>query len=176
MESPASPARKTWLPSPWREAMAGLKPLPALFGFTGRLSRRQFYIMMPFVGLGFAALFPIALLLVLIPWPVGVISLVPIAIYMWICLAILAKRLHDRGRSAWFLLVFVSGAFGNPVSSSPAWYLLGSFVGIVAMFWLIIETYVLAGTPGPNRFGPPPAGTIVPPDGVAAPNPVPGLC
>ena len=177
MGSPETPARKVWLPPPWRQAMSGLKPVPALFGFTGRLSLRQFYILLALYGLASGIVFPgLGLIAVFLPSKIPLAFLaalfVPIVIQLWVCLAILAKRLHVRGRSAWFLLVFLFGAFGNPGSDSPAWYLLGSFLGIVAMVWLIIETYILPGTPGPNRFGPSSGGAIVPTDTPAPPTPL----
>lgn len=45
------------------------------------------------------------------------------------------KRFHDRDKSGW-------------------WVLIG-FVPIIGAIWLLIELGFLAGTPGPNRFGPP---------------------
>lgn len=52
-----------------------------------------------------------------------------------ICVA--GRRLHDRDRSAWWLLL---------------WFI--PFVG-----WLVLlYFYVMPGTPGPNRFGPDPLG------------------
>jgi uncharacterized membrane protein YhaH (DUF805 family) len=45
------------------------------------------------------------------------------------------KRFHDRDKSGW-------------------WVLIG-LVPIIGALWLLIELGFLAGTPGPNRFGPP---------------------
>lgn len=45
------------------------------------------------------------------------------------------KRFHDRDKSGWWLLIM--------------------FVPIIGAIWLLIELGFLAGTPGPNRFGPP---------------------
>jgi uncharacterized membrane protein YhaH (DUF805 family) len=77
-----------------------------------------------------------------------------------------ARRLHDRGKSAWWLLVFQ----GAPV-------LLGAMRSIAEMgggeaggtasagltllslpisIWAFIELGCLRGTAGPNRFGPDP--------------------
>jgi uncharacterized membrane protein YhaH (DUF805 family) len=55
-------------------------------------------------------------------------ALVP-AIFIYI------KRFHDRDKSGW-------------------WVLIG-LVPIIGALWLLIELGFLAGTPGPNRFGPP---------------------
>ena len=45
------------------------------------------------------------------------------------------KRFHDRDKSGW-------------------WVLIG-FIPIIGAFWLLIELGFLAGTPGPNHYGPP---------------------
>ncbi len=45
------------------------------------------------------------------------------------------KRFHDRDKSGW-------------------WVLIG-LVPIIGAIWLLIELGFLAGTPGPNRYGPP---------------------
>jgi uncharacterized membrane protein YhaH (DUF805 family) len=46
------------------------------------------------------------------------------------------KRWHDRDKSGWWMLI--------------------TLVPIIGAIWLLIELGFLAGTPGPNRFGPPP--------------------
>jgi uncharacterized membrane protein YhaH (DUF805 family) len=48
-------------------------------------------------------------------------------------LAIDIKRLHDRNRSGWFILI--------------------NFVPVVGSIWFLIEVGLLAGTDGPNRYG-----------------------
>lgn len=50
-------------------------------------------------------------------------------------LAVAVRRLHDRGKSGWFLLV--------------------GFIPIVGNIWLLVEM-ASRGDEGPNRFGPPP--------------------
>lgn len=54
----------------------------------------------------------------------------------WPLIAISAKRWHDRDRSGWWVLVLLL-----PVG------------GVV---WLLLDNGFVRGTPGPNRFGPPP--------------------
>lgn len=60
---------------------------------------------------------------------IGVISL-------WPLLALYAKRLHDRDKSALWLLT-----------------LLIPVVNLGFMIWIIVETWFLKGTDGTNRFG-----------------------
>jgi uncharacterized membrane protein YhaH (DUF805 family) len=58
-------------------------------------------------------------------------------------LAVYAKRFHDRGKSAWWVLI--------------------AFVPVVGFFWILIELGMLPGDPGPNAYGPPPElGAAVP--------------
>lgn len=67
-----------------------------------------------------------------------VITLCVIAVLLvciWASLAVPAKRWHDRGKSAW-------------------WVLIG-LVPIIGWVWTLVECGCLPGTPGGNRFGPP---------------------
>ncbi len=48
-------------------------------------------------------------------------------------LAASAKRLHDRGRSGWFLFIVL--------------------IPIIGFIWYLIEVGFLRGTRGPNRYG-----------------------
>lgn len=51
-------------------------------------------------------------------------------IYLTFCAY--SKRLHDRGRSAWFILI--------------------TFIPIVSI-WLFVDCYCLRGVSGPNKYG-----------------------
>jgi len=58
-------------------------------------------------------------------------------------LAVYAKRFHDRGKSAWWVLI--------------------AFVPLIGFLWVVIELGMLPGDPGPNTYGPPPElGAAVP--------------
>jgi uncharacterized membrane protein YhaH (DUF805 family) len=74
---------------------------------------------------------------------------------IWIGLALAAKRLHDRAKSAWWLLVFyllpgflqgVGGRFGDIG-------LVLVLAGLLVAAWGVIELGFLRGSAGPNRFG-----------------------
>lgn len=54
----------------------------------------------------------------------------------WPAVAISAKRWHDRDRSAWWVLV--------------------ALLPVVGWLWALLDNGFVRGTPGPNRFGPPP--------------------
>jgi uncharacterized membrane protein YhaH (DUF805 family) len=90
---------------------------------------------------------------------------------IWINLAVTAKRLHDRNRNGWWAVavfavnrlsyvyygVFFDLSFG--VDISIAVELLFALLAVAMSLlqtWVIIELFFLAGTDGPNRFGPDP--------------------
>ena len=90
---------------------------------------------------------------------------------MWINFALSVKRLHDRDRTGWWLLVqtlllvltvfLVVLAIAMPEEQRSAWWAIAAPVGIAAFvisIWLFVEIGFLKGTQGPNRYGPDPLG------------------
>jgi uncharacterized membrane protein YhaH (DUF805 family) len=134
-----------------------------LFGAGGRINRAQYWRSLLifccaglFVGVilltaaGIAApLFIIMLVIIFIPW------------LLW-GFAFHTERLHDRGKSAWWLLVFyaVPGVLGQ--LAKGAWfagavgtglhYVLG-LAGFALSIWGFVEIGCLRGNAGPNRYG-----------------------
>ena len=112
-----------------------MPPLRLWLDPRGRVGRASFWVHGVAVPLGMAlllrALFDIARL----PAEQGEewVSL----LLAWPFAAVSAKRWHDRDRSAWWVLL-----------------LLLPVVGVV---WLLLDNGLVRGTPGRNRFGPPPA-------------------
>ena len=106
-------------------------------------------------------------------------------VLIYIHLAVTTKRLHDRNKSVWWLLVFVGlpvlleipavyefpkylAYFGTVMDAaknhlpappqpqqSPLTTLCSGAVSIIGI-WAFVELYILKGTEGPNRFGPDP--------------------
>ncbi len=130
---------------PMRAAPAG--PVSP-FGFQGRIGRLPFWLTMlgatvvgTAVWLGGEALVPAlggtAFTLPLWGAVTWAMLLAKLAV-IWPVLAAAAKRAHDRGRSAWWLLILP--------------------VPLVGQLFLIIDLGLLRGDAGPNRFGPAPKG------------------
>jgi uncharacterized membrane protein YhaH (DUF805 family) len=137
-----------------------------LFSFQGRLNRKPYWmtaiaitvlvIVLILLALGmvgereFGAAIAVVALLVILYIPL-----------IWIGLAVGAKRLHDRDKSAWWLLLFyavpsvLSGAT-NRIDDMGIVLHLASFAITV---WAIVELGFLRGTPGPNSYGPDPLAT-----------------
>ena len=135
-----------------------------LFSFRGRLNRKRYWmtvivtmaviilllllalVMMREQRFEFAALTVVILLLLYIP-------------LIWIGLAIGAKRLHDRDKSAWWLLVFyvlpgILSSLGNQMDDLG--FLILHVVSFAITVWAFIELGCLRGTLGPNQYGPDP--------------------
>ncbi len=74
----------------------------------------------------------------------------PPLIYVGSCL--LAKRLHDRGRSGWWAGVLLGALLAFWIKPQG----LFSFLFVIIMIWTIIELGLIAGEQGANRFGPSP--------------------
>ena len=83
-----------------------------------------------------------------------VVKLFVTSLLMWICFAISIKRLHDRDKSGWWLLVFYL------LPSVLSWFSDVSFIFAVASFafsiWGLVELGFLRGTIGANKYGPDP--------------------
>ena len=130
------------------QALMGLQPVPMehpaqirlahlLFSFHGRLNRLQYFK----ASLAVVAYYVfIALLVSASPTvtddSLAISAAILILLGGWVTLAIAAKRLHDRNRTAWLLLTSVL---------------------LVPIAWLVFELCFVPGTVGANRYGPEPS-------------------
>jgi uncharacterized membrane protein YhaH (DUF805 family) len=95
---------------------------------------------------------------------------------LWPILAVGAKRLHDRDKSGWWLLVFwllpfalfVGGfsifLFDDPRTGRSGDFSTGLMVVLASLppaLWGIVELGILPGTKGPNLYGADPAQQLV---------------
>ena len=121
-----------------------------LFSFDGRFSRSQYWAYAYAIPtlLSLLSLIPIFIILMTADQNTGpniplvvVASLILLAIMIpasWIYYAGIAKRFHDRGKSGWMTLIIL--------------------IPYVGGIWVLVECGCLAGTPGPNAYGPDPLG------------------
>ena len=88
----------------------------------------------------------------------GLVVLAALIVGLWGGVAIGIKRLHDREKSGWWLLLF----WFLPAILSGAGSALGgigmvlSLASLAISIWAIVELGCLKGTTGPNMYGPDP--------------------
>jgi uncharacterized membrane protein YhaH (DUF805 family) len=89
--------------------------------------------------------------------PLLLLKLAATGLMLWIYLAIVVKRLHDRDKSAWWLLAYfvLPGLYKQFEERLPDSYWMVPIALACAIITLaaFIETGFLRGTIGPNRFG-----------------------
>lgn len=127
-----------------------------LFSFSGRINRQPFWLSLIVIALVQVVLyFAIGIMFgadvqetttatsysaeidlsTMNPLGLGLTILVSL-IFLWPGLAIHAKRWHDRGKSAWWILIVL--------------------IPVVGGIWALVETGFLRGTVGDNAYGPDP--------------------
>jgi len=142
--------------------------LKGLFSFRGRASRLTYWR----VGLATAgALAVLWVSTIFVAMGAGNAAFIPLALVLPVLvvnLAVGVRRLHDRNKSAWWLLVFWAAPLfllgltqwltDQTGEGSPA--AMATVTGALALeIWAIVEIGFRRGTPGDNRFGaPPPSG------------------
>lgn len=107
-----------------------------IFGsWRGRLSRRGFWVhgVLGLMGLGLLG----HALLAIAGVPPARADRVMQLLLAYPALAVSAKRWHDRDRSSWWVLV--------------------ALVPVIGWLVALVDNGFVRGTPGPNRFGAPPA-------------------
>src|SRR5579863_1028645 len=147
----------------------------SLLSFTGRTNRAP-YLMAQVALLALWFALWIELPAHLAPqWQI--LELPVTAVMIWVNLATTARRLHDRNWSGWWAVavfavnrisylyygLFLGLSFGVDISIAKELLLAMIAVALgVLQTWIIIELFFLAGTDGPNRFGPDPTRTTPP--------------
>ncbi len=128
-----------------------------LFGFRGRIRRRDYWLGVVIAGLAFVlALAALAVMFGFFPEEgqaspavrdtaaltlFGLVAALFVG-YLWVTAAVAVKRCHDRNYPG---LVYL------------AMFLVGAFIPF-GFLWQLIDLGVLEGVPGANDWGPPPKG------------------
>jgi uncharacterized membrane protein YhaH (DUF805 family) len=147
-----------------------------LFDFSGRINRAKYWLAVVFWTLVFLLTCGIVLYLigrgvsdfsaddvgsVIASFGIGIVVVVLVMIPMVISgFAIGIKRLHDRDKSGWWILLFYFGppvldAIGRAADASIISFVL-SLASFAIAIWALVELGFLRGTPGPNQYGPDP--------------------
>ena len=146
-----------------------------LFSFEGRIGRGTYWLAI--LGLMVAVLVVTVAPFLLDSEAAAVLMLALTSQFIWLLslwpiLAVGAKRLHDRDKNGWWLLVFwllpfalFCGGFSIVFFDDPRTGRSGDFsTGLIVVLaslppalWGIVELGILPGTKGPNLYGPDPA-------------------
>jgi uncharacterized membrane protein YhaH (DUF805 family) len=135
--------------------------------FRGRANRQRYWLtVLAIVGLLLASVV-LSIVLRIVP----LLSIVVIPIWLALVVAVFAnatRRLHDRNKSGWWLLLFyaVPSILGIPMELTQdsagedvqAFAALIAVVGLPFSIWGLVEMGFLKGTSGPNKFGEDPLG------------------
>jgi uncharacterized membrane protein YhaH (DUF805 family) len=134
------------------------------FKFNGRINRAKFWI----AALVYAVISIVFAVLSYVSDQSGAVQLVSGIVNLVVFISGLAvgvKRLHDRDKSGWYLLLFYivpavlfGAAFGASLTMEDSAMVAGILwlVGFAIMIWAFIELGCLRGSIGANRFGPDP--------------------
>ena len=145
-----------------------------LFSFDGRIGRRTYWLAILALIVAVQVLTFAPFLLESEGWAVLIIALTSQFIWLlslWPMVAVGSKRLHDRDKSGWWLLVFwvlpfflFFGGFGYgftsrgpDVSAALSTASMMMLAALLIALWGIVELGILPGTKGANRFGAGPA-------------------
>ena len=103
-----------------------------LFSFNGRVSRRDFWIRWALPYFVVTVVLYLILIAIFPPVTAMVIHSLYLLVALWPSLAVYVKRAHDRGRSGWFVLLFLV-----PILN----------------IWPLVELLFLPGTGSANSYG-----------------------
>ena len=139
--------------------------LGALFSFRGRASRLTYWR----IGLATAATWAVLwIATIFVAMGAGNVAVIPLLLVLPVLLvnlAVCVRRLHDRNKSAWWLLPFWIGPLillgltqwlTDQTGEGGAAAMAALLVALALDIWALVEIGFLRGTPGDNRFGPPP--------------------
>jgi uncharacterized membrane protein YhaH (DUF805 family) len=128
------------------------------FGFSGRISRSQFWLGVLAVVLAIAVMLGIAF------WSGYPLLALPLIVAVFVATyALTVKRLHYRGKSGWWALIFIfipgmlDRLTDRLTEDTPLWWVL-VLIGSVLTIWGLIELGFRRGTDGDNDYGPDPLG------------------
>jgi uncharacterized membrane protein YhaH (DUF805 family) len=137
-----------------------------MFGAGGRINRAKYwrsFIIYCIAGL-FAGFLLLAAAVIAAPVFIIMVFIVFIPWLLW-GFSISTERLHDRNKSAWWLLVFylLPAALGQIAKwlwfggmAGIALHYVLALAGLVLTLWGFVEMGFLRGTHGSNSYGPDP--------------------
>jgi uncharacterized membrane protein YhaH (DUF805 family) len=139
-----------------------MNPFTMLFDFRGRINRARFWLSLLIYVIFFTAVIAIASLT---STSLDTVLLVALFAYIPMVMSAVAvgiKRLHDRDKSAWWLVLFatplvlpfIAAALDDVViPETTLTFTIAQYAGFVITIWAFIELGCLRGTIGANQYG-----------------------
>jgi uncharacterized membrane protein YhaH (DUF805 family) len=132
--------------------------------FNGRINRAKFWIVVLCCAVFFLAVIGVTMAVsssMSTMFTAALIAYIPMA-YVGVVNAI--KRLHDRNKSGWWVVLFYGSPMALPLvaavldgaTESSMALLLVQLVSLGISIWAIVELGCLRGTIGQNKYGPDP--------------------
>ena len=146
--------------------------MSSLFSFQGRTSRSAYWHIQLLIALLSAAIIGLVMFLITRGSPqwLSALGFTPILALIWISAATVVRRMHDRGRSGWWAVVYfvaplllvatgvwleISGmTIAYPAASSGSLILFLAAAGLNG--WAQLDIGFLRGSRTANEFGPQP--------------------
>ena len=157
-----------------------------LFSFTGRINRAKLWLSVVFwlavwvvamivllilIGTSIADFDPDDIGGIIAKFGAGILVILVVSIPMFVSnLAVGIKRLHDRNKSGWWIVLFYFGpvvldAIGSTIDDGGSVSIVFGLAGFAIAIWGLVELGFLRGTAGPNQSGPDP---LAPAQGAAS--------
>lgn len=138
--------------------------LQRLFGFSGRINRAQYWLTFLIYFVALCVLFVLFSLFFSFPTDVVGLSLLLAVVFIPItvsAIAVAIKRLHDRDKSGWWVLLFyvLPGVIPN-IGRYTGLDLVFQLASLALSIWALVELGFLRGTSGGNRYGPDPLSRV----------------
>ena len=134
--------------------------LQLLFGFNGRINRAQYWLTFAIYFVALCVFFVLFSLFFSLPTEVVGLGLLFAIVFIPVtvsAIAVAIKRLHDRDKSGWWVLLFyvLPGVLGN-IGPYTGLDIVVQLAGLALSIWALVELGFLRGTSGRNRYGPDP--------------------
>ena len=123
------------------------------FSFKGRINRAAWWLL----NLPIFAIFAISVVINNFPAKIS-LGFIPLLALVWVHLAVTAKRLHDKDKPTWWVLLHFIPLIGIffllSAQLTSGWSTVIYLIAIITNLWAIFELGFIKGTQGGNQFGP----------------------
>jgi uncharacterized membrane protein YhaH (DUF805 family) len=140
--------------------------LHLLIGTSGRIGRGQFWLSVLILVVAYVGVILVAMLFTSSLDTILYVGVVTYFLFVLLSIPIALKRLHDRSKPDWWLIVFYGVPLGlqlivpllidSDADSTPVAVSILQYAGMAVLLWALVELGFLRGTIGANGYGPDP--------------------